>query len=59
MKIDEAIGDLSVQAAAHEALGQKGQAEADKLGIEALTARKREREDGYVDLDDLLSGETK
>ncbi len=32
---------------------------ADMLSIEALKARKRDRELGYVDLDDLLPGETK
>lgn len=29
-----------------------------ELGIEALKARKRDRELGYVDLKDLLPGET-
>jgi len=31
---------------------------AQNLGIEAMKARKRDRERGYVDLDDLLPGET-
>ena len=30
-----------------------------RLGIEALKARKRDREFGYVDLEDLLPSETK
>ena len=33
-------------------------AEAIKLGIEALKARQQQKADGYIDLDDLLPGET-
>ncbi|MBA7710634.1 hypothetical protein ES703_119579 [subsurface metagenome] len=57
MKLDKAIEILRSLSKGRYEGGREDARDAEKLGVEALKARKREKEDGYIDLDDLLPGE--
>ena len=59
MTLEKAIGILEYHRDAVGEVAGSEFANALKLGIEALKARQRDRAFGYVDLDDLLPGETK
>lgn len=59
MRIDEAIGDLSVQLEVKHILGQTRQADAIKLGIEALKREKGQRDHRIPGWNTPLPGETK
>lgn len=58
MTINEAIEILEKERKNHHSFPTDIIGKAEGLGIEALKARQADREHGYVDLDDLLPGET-
>ena len=57
--IEKAIKDLQARVDGEFCIKGVDNCEDMKLGIEALKFRKGENEAGYLDLDDLLPGETK
>jgi len=58
MTIDEAITDLSIQQQVKYLTGKYHQAEAIRLGLEALKEVKASREEAYSEDTGLLPGET-
>lgn len=59
MTLDEAIADLSIQLEVKRRLGKNREADAIKLGIEALKAVKQARDIAYSVPAHYLPGETK